>query len=74
MNMREKPIPQRDPDAEPTAVSAISTALTHKAARRLRMQRLAKRIADSVDRLVRAEERARTRLGHPVWTDRLRTR
>lgn len=49
-------------------------AIDDRAARRLRMQRLAGRIASSLDRLVRAEERARTRLGHPVWTDRLRTR
>ena len=72
--MDEKRNSQRDLDATSQAVAVVPTALAAKAARRLRMERLARRIAESVDRLVRAEERARTRLGHPVWTDRLRTR
>ena len=73
--MAEKPNLQRDLEVAQSAVAAaISSALAAKAARRLRMSRLAKRISESVDRLVRAEEKARTRLGHPVWTDRLRTR
>ena len=45
-----------------------------RAARRLRMARLGKRIASSLDKLVRAEEQARRKLAVPVWTDRLRTR
>jgi hypothetical protein len=73
--MNEKPIRQHDFDAVSAAVTpAVPTALAAKAARRLRMTRLSRRIAESVDRLVRAEEKARARLGHPVWTDRLRTR
>ena len=54
--------------------TAPLAAIDRAAARRLRLARLSTRIADSLDKLVRAEERARTRLGHPVWTDRLRTR
>ena len=54
--------------------STALPAIDDRAARRLRMTRLAGRIASSLDRLVRAEERARSHLGHPVWTDRLRTR
>jgi hypothetical protein len=69
---RSSPQPEAAPD--PSAMSAISPGLAGKAARRLRLQRLARRVTESLDRLVRAEEKARTRLGHPVWTDRLRTR
>ena len=58
----------------PVPIAPIRPAIDDSAARRLRMQRLALRISSSLDQLVRAEERAHGRLGHPVWTDRLRTR
>jgi hypothetical protein len=67
--MSEKSLLQPDVGA-----LVLRTAVSDKAVRRLRMARLAKRIADSLDKLVRAEEKARSRIGHPVWADRLRTR